>query len=139
MSNFINCADGDETSSRPPTYATRSSTSEIPSIFHQFLRCSDDKVDVAGLIGRDTSAAPDDDCGLTLVQVGCSMVQHASVMAPIGGGQGGHEPTLHQFNPAEVPSLIKRGWPQANGQLPVTKTCTHILLLCQQQSSFSTN
>ena len=117
MSNFINCADGDETSSRPPTYATRSSTSEIPSIFHQFLRCSDDKVDVAGLIGRDTSAAPDDDCGLTLVQVGCSMVQHASVMAPIGGGQGGHGPTLHQSNPAEVPSLIKR---VANGQLPVT-------------------
>ena len=53
----------------------------------------------------------------------CSMVQHASVMAPIGGGQGGHEPTLHRSNPAEVPSLIKRGWPQANGQLPVTKTC----------------
>ena len=46
--------------------------------------------------------------------------QHASVMAPIGGGQGGHGPTQHQSNPAEVPSPIKR---VANGQLPVTKTC----------------
>ena len=72
MSNFTNCSDGDEPPSRHPTHATRSSTSEIPSIFHQSLRCSDDKVDVAGLIGRDTSAAPDDDCGLTLVQYGAA-------------------------------------------------------------------
>ena len=50
------------------------------------------------------------------------MVQLASVIiitAPIGGGQGGHGPTLHQSNPGEVPALIKG----TNGQLPVTKTC----------------
>ena len=104
MSNFIDCSDGDKTPLRPPTYGTRSNRSEIPSIFHQFLRCSDDKVDVVGLIGRDTSAAPDDDCGLTLVQYGAAssmlLLWHQLLVAKVTMDRHCTSPTLPRSPPS---------------------------------------
>ena len=135
MSDFINCADGDETSSRPPTYATRSSTSEIPSIFHQSLRCSDDKVDVAGLIGRDTSAAPDDDCGLTLVQGGAVWCSMPLLWHQLVGWPRWPWTDTAPDQPSRGPLPHKEG-----GQRAITSyenmptVCNHIPLLCQRSS-----